>query len=121
MKDRIARIKQFVKDNEVPIVLSAGVFIGGVVVATYPKVFFDLERYPFGTAYNPDQPIPGLFVDEASIKRDIASGIIAVRYLREKGLDQDFVKFAHAEVARMGISEGPGSHVDRILMLANVT
>src|SRR4051812_12260192 len=48
----------------------------------------------YGRLYDPSQPIPGLFVDEDSIKRDIAAGVLAVEFFKQRGLTQDFIGYA---------------------------
>lgn len=94
MKDRIARIKQFIKENEGPLIFGVGVGVGAIVVSSYPKFFLDTSRYPFGTAYNPDQPIPGLRLSEDEIKRDLVTGIMVAGFLKEKGLLEDLFLFS---------------------------
>lgn len=86
---KFADVRQFVKDNEGPITFGAGVAVGTLMVAKFPNFF--LKPYAM---YNPNQPIPGFKLNEAAIIRNSAAGWIAVDFLQEKELLDEFVEFA---------------------------
>lgn len=86
---KLARIKQFVKDNEGPIAFGVGIACGSMMVAKYPKFFLKPEAL-----YNPDQPIPGFGLNEGAILRNSAAGWMAVDFLTEKELTGEFRDFA---------------------------
>lgn len=85
---KFADVKQFVKDNEGPVTFGVGVAVGTMMVAKFPNFF--LKPY---SMYNPDQPIPGFKLSEGAIVRNSAAGWIAVDFLQEKGLVDEFREF----------------------------
>ena len=50
-------------------------------------------RYPMGTSYNPMQPVPGLLLSEMEIKHEIACGVLAAEFLKERNLTADMIDY----------------------------
>lgn len=102
MKDpkqsRLARAKKFLKDNEGPLAFGVGIGLGATMVAAYPKFFIPREAL-----YNPMEPIPGVRLTEGAILRNSAAGWIAVDFLTEKGLIDEFVDFC-GEVTKASLN-----------------
>lgn len=53
------------------------------------------KRYPWGSSYNSDQPIPNLLLTEEDIKRRMAAGILAALYIDKQGLTEKYMKWAY--------------------------
>lgn len=97
---KFARAKQFVKDYEGPIAFGVGITVGAVLVVKYPK--FYLKPYAL---YDPAQPIPGFPLSEAAILRNSTAGWIAVDFLMEKELINEFSEFA-GDVVKASLNVG---------------
>lgn len=85
------KIRKFVEENKTSIIAGTG-FVAGI--ATTLWCVERPSRYPWGSIYNPNQPIPGLLMDEERIKRNIAVGFLVVEYFKSKGLTEEFIEFA---------------------------
>jgi hypothetical protein len=44
--------------------------------------------------YNPNKPIPGLLMTERDLLKNVGASVVAVEYLKERGLSEDFVGYA---------------------------
>lgn len=97
-QSKLARAKKFLKDNEGPIAFGAGCFIGSAIVVSFPKAFIPREAL-----YNPMQPIPGVNLTEGAILRNSAAGWMAVDFLTEKGLIDEFINFS-GEVTKAALN-----------------
>lgn len=86
---KLSRLKTKFQENKTAIVAVTG-FAAGIAATLW---YFEVPKY------DPSMPIPGLLVDEDSIKRDIVAGIIAVEFFKKKGLVDEFVEYADARVA----------------------
>lgn len=99
-QSKFVRAKQFIKDNEGPIAFGVGITVGAVLVAKYPKFFLKPDAF-----YNPTQPIPGFGLNESAILRNTAAGWMAVDFLLEKELIDEFIEFA-GEVTKASLNVG---------------
>lgn len=79
-KTKIAQAKQFIEDNKTPLVFGAGVVTTAAIIAKHPELLFKMA----------DQPVVGLNMDAAQIKREIYANVLAVRYLRDRNLLEDY-------------------------------
>ena len=81
---KLDQLKAKFEENKVPIVAGAG-FVAGIAATLYCVKFSD---------YDPEQPIPDLLLTEGFIKRNLGASILAVDFLRLKGLEDEFSEFA---------------------------
>ena len=97
------RVKKFIKENQGPLTFGAGIGVGAIIVSQYPEFFLKPKssRYPFGSSYRPDQPIPDLLMSESGIKRELAANILAVEFLKTRDLSQDFTDFTKQRITEI--------------------
>lgn len=86
---KLSRLKTKFEENKTVVVAVTG-FAAGIAATLW---CIEIPKY------DPSMPIPGLLVDEDSIKRDIVAGIIAVEFFKKKGLVDEFVEYADKRVA----------------------
>jgi hypothetical protein len=95
MRDKIQRAKELARKYSYELTFAGGIVVGiGIVAVSLKQPDYVEGRYPFGTNYNPDQPIPGLLLSEDEIKRDLVTGIMVAGFLEEKKLLKELVAFS---------------------------
>jgi len=97
-------------------------FCAGSIVtsaATYGIIRF-LQAKGYGNGYNPNMPIPSLRMTETDLLKNVGASVVAVEYLNERGIRDDFRDFARDYVKNnrnVAVSEFPRERmvVDLIL------
>lgn len=103
-KTQIEKVKKFIDDHDLEIACGVGVVAGIAATTIWMKPSSTVETIYhefFVPVYDPNQPIPGLLLSEEAIKREIATGILVVEFLKNKGLSDEFTEFAHKRAAEM--------------------
>jgi hypothetical protein len=78
--------------------------------ATSVVLIHVLESKGYIKKYNPDMPIPGLLMNKTDLVKNVGASVIAVEYLKERGLKEDFMEYAQNFVDThkdVGIVESP--------------
>ena len=97
-------------------------FCAGSIVTsatTYGIIRF-LQAKGYGNGYNSNMPIPNLRMNETDLLKNVGASVVAVEYLTERGLREDFTGYAKDFVKNhknVSVTESPKGRlvVDLIL------